>query len=596
MRGKLAYSPALDGLRAIAVLAVVAYHAGAPVYAGFVGVDIFFVISGYLITRLLHNELQVTGRISFLDFYARRARRILPALVAVIVITLAASIVLLLRNGVAETGKAAAAAFVFAANVFFANAPAGYFDAAPQDNPLLHLWSLGVEEQFYLVWPVVLVLARKQPVPILAAIAASSFLTCEWMLWTGHEQAAFYQAPPRAWELAVGGLIALGRIQLPRWAAPAGLALVLASCMATSRHFPGAGALPAVLGASLLVAAIHGGHRCAPLESRPIVWIGLISYSLYLWHWPIIVLGQALPAAAQIAMAFALAALSYYFVERPFRKRWVVSPRRSVATAALVVAAGAASAITLQPLNLGIQPIPAANVPDIYKMGCDDYFTSAELKPCKFGRDDAPNKAVVVGDSVSLQWFPALYRMFDRPGWQLIAITKSACPMMDISFYDKRLHRVYTECEEWRADALSMIDGLHPNVVIVGNANHYDFGREQWTSGAHAIFSRLSGSADAVRVIRSTPLLIPGGQNDFTSVATWELEAAAGLPNVGVVDMNNDVCPSVECERSTTAGPIFRDNRHIDWNYAATLAKPLQAKLAIPGLGAKRSGMVQKEE
>lgn len=575
------YNPPIDGLRAIAVLAVVAYHAGLPVPGGFVGVDIFFVISGYLITRLLHDELQRTGRISFVDFYARRARRILPAIVAVVTATLVASIALLPQADVAATGKAAAAAFVFAANVFFAYAPAGYFDADPQQNPLLHLWSLGVEEQFYLVWPIVLLLARKRPVVTLATIAIASFALSEWLLWSGQAQAAFYQMPARAWELAAGGLIAFSKFRLQRTAVWIGLAAIAAGLILPHNHFPGAGAWPAVLGSGLLIMAFHGGRGCRALELRPMVWIGLRSYSLYLWHWPVMTLGQGFPVWVQLFASFALAELSYRIVETPFRRRWVISAKRSMACATLIVAAGAVSAFSVEPLGLGIAPRPPASVPSLYRMGCDDWHESTIVEPCKFGPDDAPHKAVIIGDSVAMQWFPAVYKIFNRPGWQLVALTKAACPMVDASYFYDRLGRHYDECDQWRPAALAHALSLRPDVVMVGSANSYDFTAAQWTTGTRHVLQTLSNGATQVRLLRSTPLLVSGDTHAFDQVAAWERQAAAGLGNVGIVDMNDVVCPLRQCNISSAAGPIFRDKRHLDRDYAATIAPQLEERLQL---------------
>lgn len=578
------YNPPIDGLRAIAVLAVVAYHAGLPVPGGFVGVDIFFVISGYLITRLLHDELQRTGYISFVDFYARRARRILPAIVAVVAATLIASIVLLPQADVAATGKAAAAAFVFAANIFFAYAPAGYFDANPQQNPLLHLWSLGVEEQFYLVWPIVLLLARKRPAVALATIAIVSFALSEWLLWHGQAQSAFYQMPARAWELAAGGLITFSKFRLPRWAIWIGLATIVVALILPHDHFPGTGALTAVLGSALLIMAFHGGRGCRALELRPMVWIGLRSYSLYLWHWPVMTLGQGLPVWAQLLASFAMAALSYKFVETPFRRRWVLSAERSVTTAALIVAAGAASAFSVQPLGLGKDGYPHVGAPSIYRMGCDSWYKNAVVKPCKFGPDDARYKAVIIGDSVVMQWFPAVRHIFNRHDWQLIALTKSSCPMVNASFIYERIGGVYSVCDEWRPQAVALAKNLRPDLVIVGSANNYDFSADQWKTGTRDVLEALSADGAKVRLIRSTPVVGPAGTNAYADVAAFEREAAIGLDNVAVVDMNDIVCPTGVCSRFSRSGPIFRDQRHLSWAYAATLAPQLEERLLLSAI------------
>lgn len=581
MKG-MPYNAPIDGLRAIAVLAVVAYHIGLPVPAGFVGVDIFFVISGYLITRLLHDELQRTGRIDLVEFYARRARRILPAITVVMITTVLASILLLPRADVAATGKAAAAAFLFAANIFFANAPAGYFDTA-QDNPLLHLWSLGVEEQFYLLWPLALLLARKKPVAILAMIALASFLLCEWMLSSGHDQHAFYQTPARAWELATGGLIAFSRFRPPRWIAWIGLSVIAVALILPYGRFPGSGALPAVIGASMLIASFHGGQSWSILETRPMLWVGVRSYSLYLWHWPVVVLGRDMSWYLQLTLALVLAALSFRCVETPFRRRWVLPPRPSLSVAMLLVALGAAGAYSVHPLQFGAAPFPPANVPSPYRMQCDDWHRSAEVKPCRFGPDDAPRKAVIIGDSVTMQWFPAAYEVFDGSDWQLVVLTKAACPMVDASYFYERIGRIYTECDEWRRRSLAWVADFKPDVLIMGSANNYRFSPDEWREGTRRTIATLANHTRDIRLLRSTPLLVPGGSESFEDVATWEREAVAGLANVQIVDMNGVVCPR-GCARSSAAGRLFRDDRHIDWDYAATLADEFREKLRIPGL------------
>src|SRR5690606_15084565 len=279
----------------------------------------------------------------YLDFYARRARRILPAMAVVIMVTLAASISFLSREDAAEAGKAGMAAFLFAANLYFAKASTGYFDVGDH-NPLLHLWSLGVEEQFYLLWPLVLMLARKRPLAWLAAITIVSFAACEWLMARGNDQVAFYMMPTRAWELAVGGLIAVTPMRLPRWVGWIGIAATAAAIAHLPGRFPGVGVVPAVLGAGLVVAAAHAGQRNHLLEAPLLRYVGRISYSLYLWHWPVMLFGGSEPAWLQLSTAFGLAVLSYHFVETPIRRRYAWPASRIVAAGALLTVAGAATA------------------------------------------------------------------------------------------------------------------------------------------------------------------------------------------------------------------------------------------------------------
>ncbi|MFN3704337.1 acyltransferase family protein [Thermomonas sp.] len=581
-----AYKPEIDGLRAIAVLAVVGFHAGFGPPAGFVGVDVFFVISGYLITRMLRQEVLAHQRIDIIDFYARRARRILPALLVVTVATLLASAALLPPAELRQTVQAGAAAFAFAANVFFATAANGYFDPEAHANPLLHLWSIGVEEQFYLAWPLVVLLARRRPALVFGLIAAASFAAAEWLLAHGQDRAAFYQAPMRAWELAAGGLVAVNRIPARPWVAPLGIVVVLVACLVPLARFPGTGALLPVVGASMVIAGVHAGQRNALLASRPLVLVGLVSYSLYLWHWPVMVLGKALPVWLQVAAALAAAAASYRWIEQPLRRTWVRPARQTVAAATSAIAVLCASALVLA--SELPKPTPAkeqaaatrARLIPIYDMGCDGWYESAQVVPCVFGDKDGERTVVMLGDSVVMQWFPAVRRIFDRPGWRLVVLTKSSCPMVDAAFYYERIGGVFTKCAEWRDGALQWLDRHHPDLVITGSANSYGFSGEQWVAGTRSVLERAAAAAGSVALMRSTPLLRVNGQEAYDNVRRWELEAMRGIPNVSAVDMNPFVCPAGACDRAA-----YFDRRHIAAALAESLTPHLDARFRrlVPG-------------
>lgn len=358
------YRADIDGLRAIAVLSVVVFHLNpAWLPGGYVGVDIFFVISGFLITGILWRSLE-SGDFSFADFYLRRVRRILPAFLAMTAITLAAGAFLLLPADLETLSRSARYAVFSAANIYYwRHLDTGYFAASSEEQPLLHTWSLGVEEQFYLLWPALLaaafLLARRKRAPavILAfALSAASILLSEAML-VSHPKFAYFMLPTRAGELMLGSILALalhGRDAAPalertQWGFEAsllvGLALIVYSLVSfdAATPFPGLHAALPCVGAAL---TILGGARArlaqALLTSRPIVFIGLVSYSLYLWHWPILaflryfyteltLLQLALAAAAMWCMAV----LSYRYIEQPARH--VTGPKwRQLATFALV--------------------------------------------------------------------------------------------------------------------------------------------------------------------------------------------------------------------------------------------------------------------
>lgn len=333
------YRDDINGLRAVAVLPVLFFHAGLGAFSGgFVGVDIFFVISGYLITRIIHDEI-VAGNFSIARFYERRIRRILPALFAVMAFTTILACFLLIPPDLASYGKSVSATTAFVSNIFFWKG-AGYFEGQSDLKPLLHTWSLAVEEQFYIGFPLLMMLiARRLKGAFslwIGIFAFLSFVLCAVAV-EFRPSAAFYLSPMRAWELMAGSLLAVGAF--PRvygrvandFLAVLGFMLILLPIFFYSHDtkFPGVSALPPVLGAALII--YTGEHQATfisrLLSIRPMLWIGLISYSLYLWHWPLIVFWRyfrvekigLLESLCLIAVSILFAKLSWSYVEQPFR-------------------------------------------------------------------------------------------------------------------------------------------------------------------------------------------------------------------------------------------------------------------------------------
>jgi peptidoglycan/LPS O-acetylase OafA/YrhL len=372
------FRPDVEGLRAVAVLAVVFYHAGVPgIPGGYVGVDVFFVLSGFLITGLLYREVAATGRVSFSAFYARRVRRLLPAAMLVLVVTQVASARWLLPLEARSVAKDSIAAALYGANYRFAAEGTNYLAASGPPSPVQHYWSLGVEEQFYLVWPVILLLAvltggrwrrgsRAAVAATLVAIAVGSFM---WSLGltTTSPPWAFYSLPSRAWELAAGGLVALAAPELRRmprrvgillgWA---GLGAVLWACigLSGSTPFPGVAALAPVLGAVALVAAGGSGAPVGAhvlLSRRPLPAVGRMSYSWYLWHWPVLILGAAIAGHSlnlaerllTVVLSAALALGTLVLVENPIRFAPGLArrPRRGLVLGATLTAGAVACAL-----------------------------------------------------------------------------------------------------------------------------------------------------------------------------------------------------------------------------------------------------------
>ena len=393
------FRPDLEGLRAVAVMLVLLYHAGVPgVAGGYVGVDVFFVLSGFLITGLLIRELGSTGRISFRKFYARRARRLLPASALVLLVTAVASAIIMPPLRMPDIAGDIAAAAAYVSNMRFAVQATDYLASDLAPSPVLHFWSLGVEEQFYLFWPAMLGIiaaaafsagdiargVRRVGITLLVVFVVSLVLGI-WL--TGVQQPwAFFSLPTRAWELALGGLLALpaaARV-IPSRAAPflgwigVGLVLLAGVAFDNATPFPGVAALVPTVGSALVIAAglgaavgMSSARHAVPGPGRalslpPMRFLGRISYSLYLWHWPILVLPAvafgALPGVARLALvgvSIVVAAASQRWVEDPIRHgRFVgTNPSRNlsfagVTTVVVVVAAlgiGALSIRELQP-------------------------------------------------------------------------------------------------------------------------------------------------------------------------------------------------------------------------------------------------------
>lgn len=332
----LAYRPDIDGLRALAILPVLWFHSGLPgLSGGFTGVDTFFVISGFLITGIIHREI-ARNSFTFAGFYERRARRIGPALVTVIAATLAVGAVLLLPLELEKLGESSLAALFMVPNIYFWT-EAGYFRLGEGITPLLHTWSLGVEEQFYVFFPVLLIIAHRLNLLRLAlwsVLIASFVLSVVATLYA--PAASFYLLPTRAWEMALGGILAVGLVRLPARLQPAGgivgLILLAVSVVFITKQmpFPGWVALVPCLGAALVLASGTEQPSGRILSHPLLVWIGKISYSLYLWHWPVFVYLRHYSADIELSVADSiigigvstlLAWLTYRFVEQPARQR-----------------------------------------------------------------------------------------------------------------------------------------------------------------------------------------------------------------------------------------------------------------------------------
>ncbi len=466
-RGELHYRPDIDGLRAVAVMAVVFYHFGFwQVPGGFVGVDVFFVISGFLITGLIHREMQ-QGRFTIAHFYERRVRRIFPALFVMLAAATVAAGLLLFPVDFESYARSLAATAIFASNFEFWR-EAGYFDVASAQKPLLHLWSIAVEEQFYLLFPALLLAIGTRSLRRLrGAVGLLFLLSLGFSLWAvvWAPAAAFYLLPSRMWELMLGALLALGvvpqiRAQVSReLLAIAGVIMIAAAVILFRpwQAFPGLAALLPCLGAACV---IHAGG--APtivtclLSRKPVVFVGLISYSLYLWHWPVLVFGRMVlngePGGWQnwalMAVSAALAALSWRFVERPIRRGVRLGWRPFFAGAAGAMGLTLACGVAVASAN----GVPERWQPEIRSILAAERSHEPRMDAC-FGRSAADVNAgrlcrigsaaaktptfLLWGDSHADALLPAIQQVAGRRGRAgLFAGSASCAPLLGVARSD----------------------------------------------------------------------------------------------------------------------------------------------------------------
>ena len=656
----------LEGLRGVAVSLVVLFHARIRGFdGGFVGVDVFFVLSGFLITALLAREISASGRIDLADFYARRARRLLPAASVALVATLVASRVLMPSVDIADVARDGIAAALYVGNIRFAMSRIDYLAGEQDPSPLLHYWSLGVEEQFYLLWPAVVLLfaaaARRLGVDVwrglaaavgatlVASFAASLVITHVAPPW------AFFSLPTRAWELAVGAALALGAgvlAAVPRgFAAPAAWAGVGAILVATfafdaQTRFPGWAAVLPVVGAAAIIA--FGETARGPggiLASGPLRWLGRISYSLYLWQWPLLLLptaaaGRELSVPARvglIALALVAGALSHRFVEEPPRRASLLRARPGL-TLGLAGAATLASVVIATSIGLGVPEVavtsrqgpgaagepsvgpdaPAGkrllvrrlDPPRVYGDGCHLSHLETKHPACIYG-GSGPTTIALVGDSHAAQWFPALELIATERGWRLLSLTKSGCSLTDIAFAIPKLKRRYTECEQWRRAIVKRLRRERPALLVVAASwprTPVDPADRAPSRQAAALARSIASIGVPTAIIVDTPFLTeaplqclsrhpsePEHCATARAVAFSEVHAdrdreAARMSGATLVDLSDPICPGDPCPAIVGGIIAYQDRVHLSVAFARSLAARLASALPDPTQGAPAMG------
>jgi peptidoglycan/LPS O-acetylase OafA/YrhL len=647
---KPALRPEIQGLRGVAVALVVIFHIWPSVLpGGYVGVDVFFVISGYLITGLLARMAMRDGRISLMAFYSRRVRRLLPAALLALLATLAGMLVFLSMARWEETAIQVAASALYVQNWWLAWQAVDYLGAEEAASPVQHYWSLSIEEQFYIVWPLLMAastwLARRFGRPqrgallVALAVVFAGSLAASVLLTRTDPAAAYLVTHTRLWELALGGLLALTidrlTAALPLRAAMmmAGIGAIAGSALffSASTPFPGAYALLPTLGTVLIIAAgdIRIG-RFRGLDVAVLRYIGDRSYSIYLWHWPLIVFYTAhRPAVGLIAglglvvLTLAISHLSYRYVEQRYRQPRSDMERKplvyaTAAVAVCVVASGGLGyALDRQGVDISLigtpnYPGPAAllanavvppgvellpplgklrrDIPIVYRLKCHQEQDSTQPVGCVLGDPNGTRTVVVTGDSHAAQWVPAIDRIAKDHKWKLVTFTKAACPFTRAAVTDDG--KPYAACAKWRDNVLAEIGKLRPDLMFTSQSRYSSTPGPAMIEGLRSLWSELNEAGMRIVAIRNTPFVKfdPGdclaADPDKCVTARQEVEAsnvfalaAETLPGVRVVDMNDALCGKDSCSAVVGNIIVWRDYHHMTATYALALA-PYLAKAA----------------
>lgn len=554
---RIAFRPDVEGLRALAVILVVAAHIKIPfLLGGFVGVDVFFVISGFLMTGLLVGEVEASGKVDLFMFYAKRLLRLMPALMLVFFISVLAGMLLLSPLEQINQVGAAMSVPLWMSNLYFMSEQMDYFGPQADSNLFLHTWSLGVEEQFYLVWPALLLFLMGswrwqsekrglQPLPkYLGVVCVLGLIFC-MLISVLQPKSAYYMMPTRIWQFTLGGLVYLiftnqsgdipknpiiGLISKHgRLLAILGVGgVVLSSVLLDGKQvYPGYWALLPTLATCLVIAASSFSPERAPfLLLNPVAQsIGKVSYGFYLWHWPVLLLGAQFIESEYVLgrillMVFALVAAyaMYYWYEKPIRQSSALLQRpKAVITISIMLMAASFFVVSkwtvlAEEWSQGSEQkaftAARGDVSEIYRFGCDDWYRGSSVKPCIGGNPSATKTAILFGDSIGAQWYGALSAGLPKGQWRIVVLTKSACPMVDAKIFYDRISREYTECEVWRNDAVEWISAQKPDLVILGSASPYNnLSDQQWFEGSRSLIAKLSRVSRKVIIVSPYPTL-----------------------------------------------------------------------------------------
>ncbi|NVJ59804.1 MAG: acyltransferase [Gammaproteobacteria bacterium] len=636
--------PNIQYLRALAVVLVIGSHFELSGFSGgFVGVDIFFVISGFLITKHLVGELREKNSISLSLFYTRRVRRLVPALLMVLVSSSIVGYLLLTNYQFLNQTRSLPASSFWLSNIYFYIFEHDYFNDLDNYDFYLHTWSLGVEEQFYLFWPILIIVCYKLAIKdfgdisskLLVAFLLVTFISLSLSLYSTESDNlfAFYMLPARAWQFAFGGAsyIIVERIILTQ--AKIGTmskVIIVSLSMVTIAYsvlyfdskdsYPSWRAILPTLSASLIL-LVSNATSAKPASQKPLskllLWVGNHSYSLYLWHWPIIVIAKSLISdftwldySLLLLLLLFLSSLSYKFIEFPFWKgKYRKISSRNLVLSVLLLSAMISISYYHLSHKLGsyisehsIQAMSYRDVSGIYEMGCDSWYHSSDANGCLL-TSGSKGTAILLSDSVGAQWEPALTQIFAENDWTFILFTKSACPIVFQDYYYERIKSNYEVCSIWKDNLIGILSEMKPELVILGNSNSYPFTQSEWTEGTMKMLTTLESFAKQSLIIESSPALSFSGAEcidryskqlvmktpDLCSeplseykgmVAEAQRNAVKNYNRAGTISLNAYVCPNRICKSLTENGSVvFRDNQHLTKSFVLKLKPVLENKL-----------------
>ena len=608
----------IQGLRALAALLVTIFHAKL-LPGGFIGVDIFYVISGYLITGLILREIENTGKLDLQTFYQRRIKRLLPTSVFVLFVTAIVGMFVLPAITRDALGRDLFAAATYISNYLFAWWENDYQNLDATPSPFIHYWSLAVEEQFYVVWPIfILLLSRYGKRTIFRGIAAVTFLSLLLSIYQTQTSPiwAFYSLPTRAWELGFGALLlfvpdTFWKNRFIPWFGVIGIALA-SFRFDEKTAFPGINALLPVVSTAVLIGSISIWPRAFNdlSNNRISQWLGSISYPLYLWHWPALVLpssalGRPLRIRERIFCIILTVILAHFtskYIEQPIRHKKIAGKKIYqffAATTVISLVAGviisfsSSSMITIKGTDYRFNLVEVMQKPAVYGDDCHSNYGETESGECTYGDLNSETTIVLYGDSHAAQWFPTLLKLVNEKGFKLVSLTKSACPSVDVPRADQGAYK-NVHCETWRDKSVKRIKQIRPAAVILSSYQYftppsgYSDKNKWWKDGQERLLSSLRGSSDHLIYISDTPKPLRDIPNclasrDVNSCNTTERTPVKIIRGFEIIDPTPWLCTKL-CPAIQDGYVVYRDSSHISVAAALALKPQLEAALVAKGL------------